>query len=308
MPPATRSLLFNGCRRLASACTLPPCPCTHRQHPPSQVLQRFSAFDRVSVLSEALPYLQRFRGKTIVIKYGGAAMKDETLKVGRQQGGNALPISHLHAACVGCWRQPQQEQQQHCTQSTTGSRTAFTMHACVFPACLLQARVVTDLVLLSCVGIRPVMVHGGGPEINTWLNKLGIEAQFKNGLRVTDGGRGACLAAVHAPCRSLVHRLWAVLGSCTDKLSCWYQPSNAARPFPPCGCSCHHGRGGDGAGRPRQQVAGQPHPAGTRGRGRGRRVLRVALDLTLVLHRNMPVQLYLCNALLVTDLAGRMQW
>ena len=42
--------------------------------------RQFSAFDRVSVLSEALPYLQKFRGKTIVIKYGGAAMKDESLK------------------------------------------------------------------------------------------------------------------------------------------------------------------------------------------------------------------------------------
>lgn len=48
---------------------------------PMQALERFSAFDRVSVLSEALPYLQRFRGKTVVIKYGGAAMKDESLKV-----------------------------------------------------------------------------------------------------------------------------------------------------------------------------------------------------------------------------------
>ena len=37
------------------------------------------------------------------------------------------------------------------------------------------------------MGIRPVLVHGGGPEINIWLNKLGIEAEFKNGLRVTDG-------------------------------------------------------------------------------------------------------------------------
>lgn len=82
----------------------------------------------MSVLSEALPYLQRFRGKTIVIKYGGAAMKDPTLKEG----------------------------------------------------------VINDLVLLACVGIRPVLVHGGGPEINIWLNKLGIEAEFKNGLRVTD--------------------------------------------------------------------------------------------------------------------------
>ena len=51
----------------------------------------------------------------------------------------------------------------------------------------LQAGVVNDLVLLSCVGVHTVLVHGGGPEINVWLNKLGIEAQFKNGLRVTDG-------------------------------------------------------------------------------------------------------------------------
>lgn len=53
--------------------------------------------------------------------------------------------------------------------------------------CLHQAGVINDLVLLSCVGIRPVFVHGGGPEINTWLEKLGIKAEFKNGLRVTDG-------------------------------------------------------------------------------------------------------------------------
>ncbi len=52
-------------------------------HPaPHLQAKEFTSFDRVSVLSEALPYLQRFRGKTIVIKYGGAAMKDESLKVG----------------------------------------------------------------------------------------------------------------------------------------------------------------------------------------------------------------------------------
>ncbi|RMZ52310.1 hypothetical protein APUTEX25_005063, partial [Auxenochlorella protothecoides] len=94
----------------------------------ARVTERFSALDRVSILSEALPYLQRFRGKTVVIKYGGAAMKDPTLKAG----------------------------------------------------------VVADLVLLATVGIRPVLVHGGGPEINIWLTKLGIEPNFKNGLRVTD--------------------------------------------------------------------------------------------------------------------------
>ncbi|MEM9005004.1 MAG: acetylglutamate kinase [Cyanobacteria bacterium P01_F01_bin.86] len=84
--------------------------------------------DRVRILSEALPYIQQFRGRTVVVKYGGAAMKDSTLKAG----------------------------------------------------------VLRDIVFMACVGIRPVVVHGGGPEINTWLTKLGIEPQFKNGLRVTD--------------------------------------------------------------------------------------------------------------------------
>lgn len=50
----------------------------------------------------------------------------------------------------------------------------------------LKAGVVNDLVLLATVGIRPVLVHGGGPEINSWLKRLGIEPEFKNGLRVTD--------------------------------------------------------------------------------------------------------------------------
>ncbi|URD80756.1 acetylglutamate kinase [Musa troglodytarum] len=50
----------------------------------------------------------------------------------------------------------------------------------------LQSSVINDLVLLSCVGLRPVLVHGGGPEINSWLLRLGHEPQFHNGLRVTD--------------------------------------------------------------------------------------------------------------------------
>jgi acetylglutamate kinase len=83
---------------------------------------------RVKVLSEALPYIQQFSGRTVVVKYGGAAMKDSQLK----------------------------------------------------------ETVIRDIVFLSYVGLRPVVVHGGGPEINSWLSKLGIEPQFKNGLRVTD--------------------------------------------------------------------------------------------------------------------------
>eukprot|EP00195_Chlamydomonas_chlamydogama_P006920 CAMPEP_0202889716 /NCGR_PEP_ID=MMETSP1392-20130828/315_1 /ASSEMBLY_ACC=CAM_ASM_000868 /TAXON_ID=225041 /ORGANISM="Chlamydomonas chlamydogama, Strain SAG 11-48b" /LENGTH=342 /DNA_ID=CAMNT_0049573115 /DNA_START=187 /DNA_END=1215 /DNA_ORIENTATION=+ len=94
----------------------------------AEIRANLSNLDKVTILSEALPYLQKFRGKTIVVKYGGAAMKDPTLKAG----------------------------------------------------------VISDIVLLSCVGIRVVLVHGGGPEINKWLEKVGIKPEFKNGLRVTD--------------------------------------------------------------------------------------------------------------------------
>jgi len=95
----------------------------------SEAKAKLTNLDKVSVLAEALPYLQRFAGKTVVIKYGGAAMKDPSLKAG----------------------------------------------------------VITDIVLLSLVGVRTVLVHGGGPEINSWLDKVGIQPNFKNGLRVTDG-------------------------------------------------------------------------------------------------------------------------
>jgi len=89
---------------------------------------REDAATRVKILSEALPYIQEFTGRTVVVKYGGAAMKDSNLK----------------------------------------------------------DKVIRDVVFLSCVGLRPILVHGGGPEINTWLEKIGIEPQFKDGLRVTD--------------------------------------------------------------------------------------------------------------------------
>ncbi|HEY9736185.1 MAG TPA: acetylglutamate kinase [Trichocoleus sp.] len=95
---------------------------------PKKELTQEEAAARVQILSEALPYIQQFRGRTVVVKYGGAAMKDGSLK----------------------------------------------------------ADVIRDIVFMACVGIRPVVVHGGGPEINTWLGKLGIEPQFKDGLRVTD--------------------------------------------------------------------------------------------------------------------------
>jgi acetylglutamate kinase len=90
-------------------------------------LDRSSAVNVTQVLSEALPYIQRFVGKTIVIKYGGNAMTDDSLK------------------------------------------NSF-------------AR---DMVMLKLVGINPVVVHGGGPQIGNLLEKLNIESHFVNGMRVT---------------------------------------------------------------------------------------------------------------------------
>ena len=87
-----------------------------------------SAINIAHVLTEALPYIKRFRGKTIVVKYGGNAMTDEALK------------------------------------------NSF-------------AR---DIVLLKLVGLNPVVVHGGGPQIGTILGRMGIESEFIDGMRVTD--------------------------------------------------------------------------------------------------------------------------
>src|SRR5437773_7806067 len=83
---------------------------------------------KAQLLMRALPYLQRFYGKTFLIKYGGHAMVEEELKESFAQ----------------------------------------------------------DIVLLKYVGINPVIVHGGGPQINQLLTQLGIEPQFVRGMRVTD--------------------------------------------------------------------------------------------------------------------------
>jgi len=87
-----------------------------------------TAADRAKILAEALPYIQRFHGKTIVIKYGGNAMTDDKLK------------------------------------------KSF-------------AR---DVVLLKLVGMNPVVVHGGGPQIDDLLKQLGRKGEFVQGMRVTD--------------------------------------------------------------------------------------------------------------------------
>jgi acetylglutamate kinase len=87
-----------------------------------------TAIDKARVLVEALPYMQRFMGRTLVIKYGGAAMKDAEL------------------------------------------RASFAV----------------DVVLLKHIGVRPVIVHGGGPQIGALLERLGKKSTFVDGLRVTD--------------------------------------------------------------------------------------------------------------------------
>ena len=83
---------------------------------------------KAQTLIEALPYIQKFNGKKIVVKYGGSAMLDENLKY----------------------------------------------------------NVIRDVALLKLVGLKPIIVHGGGKEISKWIDKLGMETHFQNGLRVTD--------------------------------------------------------------------------------------------------------------------------
>ncbi|HKB49885.1 MAG TPA: acetylglutamate kinase [Solirubrobacterales bacterium] len=93
-----------------------------------QAPQSRAAGVSVETLMEALPYIREFHGRTIVIKYGGAAMREE------------------------------------------GLREAFA----------------TDVVLLKYVGLNPIVVHGGGPEITEHMDRLGMEVRFHEGLRVSD--------------------------------------------------------------------------------------------------------------------------
>jgi acetylglutamate kinase len=93
-----------------------------------QAPQSRAAGTSVETLLEALPYIREFHGRTVVIKYGGAAMREEAL------------------------------------------RDAFA----------------TDVVLLKYVGLNPVIVHGGGPEITEHMERLGLEVRFHEGLRVSD--------------------------------------------------------------------------------------------------------------------------
>jgi acetylglutamate kinase len=98
--------------------------------PPAQIVATatLSPLEKANVLVEALPYIKKFRGKTVVMKYGGHAMEDERL------------------------------------------RESFCR----------------DVVLLKYVGLNPVVVHGGGPQIGQLLDQLGIASKFVSGLRVTD--------------------------------------------------------------------------------------------------------------------------
>ena len=91
-------------------------------------VSRKQALEIATVLTEALPYIQRFKGKTIVVKYGGNAMTDNSLKFSFAR----------------------------------------------------------DIVLMKLVGMNPIIVHGGGPQIGSLLEQLGIASKFVDGMRVTD--------------------------------------------------------------------------------------------------------------------------
>lgn len=87
-----------------------------------------SIINKAEILTEALPYIKKFSGITVVIKYGGAALVNEEIK----------------------------------------------------------STIIKDIALMKFVGFKPVVVHGGGKDINKALERVGIEPQFKDGLRVTD--------------------------------------------------------------------------------------------------------------------------
>ena len=101
---------------------------SHSSTPPSDSVAAIAPRDKAEILAQALPYIRKFHGKTIVIKYGGNAMTDPEL----------------------------------------------------------QADFAVDVVLLKLVGLNPVVVHGGGPQIDAALNKIGKKGQFIQGMRVTD--------------------------------------------------------------------------------------------------------------------------
>lgn len=82
---------------------------------------------RITILNEIVPFIQQLAGNTIIIKYGGSAMKNQYLKT----------------------------------------------------------KVLEDILFLSYIGLKPVLVHGGGPMINSWLKRLNIEPKFENGIRIT---------------------------------------------------------------------------------------------------------------------------
>ena len=100
--------------------------------------QRAAAHNTASLLVEALPYIQRFRGKIVVVKYGGNALNGAAEVGGADSEGTAL------------------------------------------------ASFAQDVVLMRAVGILPVVVHGGGPQIGALMARLGKETEFRDGLRVTD--------------------------------------------------------------------------------------------------------------------------
>lgn len=92
----------------------------------TEIMEKY--LEKAEILVEALPYIQRFNRKIMVVKYGGSAMIDEELK----------------------------------------------------------KTVIEDVVLLKLIGFKPIIVHGGGKEINRWVDKVGMQTRFVNGLRVTD--------------------------------------------------------------------------------------------------------------------------
>jgi acetylglutamate kinase len=116
-------------------------------------VQKAAAQNTASLLVEALPYIQRFRGKIVVVKYGGNALNGAAVAASEANGDGGSGNGNKGGE--------------------GGEGAALASFA-------------QDVVLMRAVGILPVVVHGGGPQIGALMARLGKEAEFRDGLRVTD--------------------------------------------------------------------------------------------------------------------------
>ncbi|WP_242822489.1 acetylglutamate kinase [Thermaerobacter marianensis] len=129
-------------------------------------LARLSPEVKAAVLADVLPWVQRFAGRIVVVKHGGSTLAPAPAPPSETAAGPASPGTAQPAGGPG------------------GPAPAASIPAA--PACAGDG-ILQDVAMLQALGVRPVVVHGGGKAITAWLNRLDLPARFVDGLRVTDG-------------------------------------------------------------------------------------------------------------------------